>query len=131
MRGYSLMELLVVIFIFSLLLYLAVPSATARGEREAIYQELLRAKWTSVLGGRKVKVKCEGNIFKGVDRVRLKLCTVSCNRMVFHPSGYVTPAGSLMLQCGAQTWKLVVSALGRVRIFKLGAQKAVGDEEDK
>ncbi len=122
MKGYSLIELLVVVFIFSLLLYMAAPSVTPKGEREAVYQELLRVKWTSVLGKRKIKVKCQGNIFKGVERIRLQLCAVSCNSMVFHPSGYVTPAGTLTLNCGSRTWKFVVSTLGRVRILELGAQ---------
>jgi len=126
-RGYSLLELLVVVFIISLLITLVLPARSPSWEREAVYQQLVRARWASVFSRKKVEIRCFGNELQAMETLSLRVCSVSCNAVVFHPSGYVTPAGSLILRCGNRRWRFVISALGRIRVLKFGAQEAVGN----
>ncbi len=130
MRGYNLLEMTIALFIASLILYMGAFSGGPSWDKEAVYQTMVRAKWASMFQRRKIKLTCSGKDISGSERVHLRLCQASCNPVVFHPSGYVTPAGSLYLLCGERGWKFVISALGRIRVLEFRAKKTVGDEEN-
>ena len=127
MRGYSLLELMVALLILGMVTYLAIPASGFSWEKDAVFHSLVRARWASIFRGEKIRVSCGGNSLFATEEVHLKLCKLRCSPMIFHPSGFVTPAGSVYLTCGGRKWRFAVSALGRIRILELRTKKAMGD----
>ncbi len=127
MRGYSLLELMVALLILGMVIYLTIPASGFSWEKDAVFHALVRARWASIFRGEKIRVSCRENSLFTVEEVHLRLCKLRCSRIIFHPSGFVTPAGSVYLTCGRRKWRFAVSALGRIRILEFGTQKAMGD----
>lgn len=127
-RGFSLVEIMLMLALLSLFATLiTVPEKL--WEKKAVILHIKTARFVSYIKRERIPLLCSPGQIKAHRVLPLHRCQAKCSPIVFHPSGFVTPAGHILLSCGSRKWKITVSPLGRIRVFELGTKKTVGDKE--
>lgn len=129
MRGFSILEILVALAIISISVsVITVPEKL--WEKNSVIFHLKTARFVSFIKRQKIRLICQPKMIRAHTPLVLHGCRVQCSPIVFHPSGFVTPAGHLLLNCGSRMWKITVSPLGRIRILELRPKQAMGNKKD-
>jgi prepilin-type N-terminal cleavage/methylation domain-containing protein len=137
-KGFTIIELLVTLTIFSLLIALGVPGFKSFSKQVKITNSirtvtlaLTTARYKAIDDNRSIKLKVENNklvllkkrnntweAFMNFDPGDNAAVTINTSP-VFSPEGYITPLCSIYINCFEAKHKVTVSLAGRLKVTEL------------